>query len=248
MDLPRAVRARFCGRPRKVADYAELIFESSRELINWATQGALPKKRTVRIGSLSGLSRNFQFEFVEPLIEQTDFKFEVTTGDQQNLLRLLNEHELDVVLTSRNANSDNKANFHSNVLKSSPLLFVLKKDKKDPSNQDLSKLLKMKGLYIPGRQFESKAELEAYLDSHENIRIAGEVDDTALLRVLAVRSGCVVAIPEMGILNEIKNHEVTVIHKLPKIEQKYYAITRQRRDPNPDVRFLIEKSKGWSKR
>ncbi|HEY1079212.1 MAG TPA: LysR family transcriptional regulator [Bdellovibrio sp.] len=227
---------------RKVAEYASLIFESSRELINWATNGALPKNRTVRIGAISGLSRNFQYEFIEPLIQQADLKFEVTTGDQEKLMKLLADHHLDVVLSSRNATPDNKLNFHSHVLKSSPLVFVISKEHGGRSKKTLESILKNVAIFIPGKHFEAKPELDAYLEQFKELQIAGEIDDTALLRVVAVKSGCVVALPEMGILNEIENKDVLVLSRLQKIEQRFYAITRQRRDPNPDVRFLIEKS------
>lgn len=246
VDRSNPRRPEITDEGRKVAEYAESIFESSRELINWATKGALPKKRTLRIGAISGLSRNFQFEFIEPLISQQNLKFEIVTGDQNNLMKQLGEHELDVVLTSRNAKSDSKTNFHSNVLKSSPLVFVVKNDGQWKSKKNLNQVLSTLPIFIPGPQFESKPELDAYLEQFKNIKVRGEVDDTALLRVLAIRSGCVAVIPEMGIINEIKNKEVFVLHKLHTVEQRFYAITRQRREPNPDVRFLIEKSKSWS--
>lgn len=228
---------------RKVSEYADNIFESSRELINWATKGALPKKRTVRIGAISGLSRNFQYEFIEPLLSQNDLKFEITTGDQENLIKLLNEHSLDVILTSKNANSDHKTSFHSHVLKSSPMVVVTKKSRYSLLKKELSNVFESNSLFIPGRNFESKPELDAYLEQYQNIKILGEVDDTALLRILAVRSNHIAILPKMGILQEIENEEVLVLATLNKIQQRFYAITRQRRDPNPDVRLLIEKAK-----
>jgi hypothetical protein len=81
------------------------------------------------------------------------------------------------------------------------------------------------------------------LEGFHNLHIVGEIDDTALLRVMAVRTEMLVIIPEMGISNEIETKEVILIQRLSKIQQKYYAITRQRLHPNPDVRFLIESGK-----
>jgi len=226
----------------KVAEYADSIFESSRELINWATSGALPKKRMTRIGAISGLSRNFQYEFIEPLVNERNMKFEITTGDQENLLRQLGDHQLDVVLTSKNATTDSKINFHSHVIKTSPLVIVKKKKSGSRDLKNLDQLISENSIYIPGRNFEAKPELDAYLDKFKSIHIAGEVDDTALLRVLAIKSDSAVVIPEMGIINEIISKEVTVVARLNKVIQKFYAITRQRRDPNPDVRFLIDRA------
>ena len=228
---------------RRVLEYADSIFESSRELINWATKGSLPKKRSLRIGAISGLSRNFQFEFIEPLIKELDVKFDMTTGDQDNLIQLLSDHKLDVVLSSRNANPDHKTQLHSHVLTKSPLVFVVRKKAAPKRKKDLNSLMQSYSVFIPGRHFEAKPELDAYLEKFNEIRIAGEVDDVALLRILAIRSGEIVVMPEMGIRNDIESGEVQVLLRLAGIEQRFYGITRQKKEPNADVRLLISKMK-----
>ena len=231
---------------RRVLEYADAIFENSRELINWATKGALPKNRSIRIGAISGLSRNFQFEFIEPLIKEADVHFEVTTGDQDKLIQMLSDHRVDVVLSSRNANPDQRTQLHSHVITKSPLLFVIHKKAVPKSKRDLRFVLQTHSLFIPGRNFEAKPELDAYLEKFNGTRIAGEVDDVALLRILALRSGQVVVVPEMGIRNDIQSGDVEILLKLASVEQRFYAITRQKKEPNPDVRFLISRMKNES--
>jgi LysR family transcriptional activator of nhaA len=243
IDRTNPRRPQITDEGRRVLEYANSIFESSRELINWATKGSLPNKRSVRIGAISGLSRNFQFEFIEPLINELDVKFEITTGDQENLIQRLSEHQLDVVLSSRNADPDYKTQLHSNVITKSPLLFVIGKSKAPKTKKDLKSVLQTRSLFIPGRHFEAKPELDAYLEKFKGIRIAGEVDDVALLRILALRSGDVVVMPEMGIRNDIESKQVEVLFKMNHVEQRFYAITRQKREPNGDVRLLIAKMK-----
>lgn len=243
IDRTNPRRPQISEEGRKVLDYADSIFESSRELINWATKGSLPKKRHIRIGAVSGLSRNFQFEFIEPLIKELNVKFEITNGDQENLVRMLSDHQLDVVLTSRNADPDHKTQLHSHVITRSPLLFVVGKKSKWKAKKDLNDVLQSLSLFIPGRHFEAKPELDAYLEKFNGVRIAGEVDDVALLRILAIRSGSVIVMPEMGIRNEIESGEVLVLSRMAGVEQRFFAITRQKKEPNADVRFLITKMK-----
>lgn len=243
IDRTNPRRPQITDEGRKVIEYADSIFESSRELINWATKGSLPKRRSIRVGAISGLSRNFQFEFIEPLIKEADVKFDITTGDQDNLIQMLSEHQLDVVLSSRNADPDNKTQLHSHVITKSPLLFVIGKKAAPKGKRDLNSILQTHSLFTPGRHFEAKPELDAYLEKYQGIRIAGEVDDVALLRILAIRSGKVVIMPEMGIRNDIESGEVQVLLKMVSIEQRFYAITRQKKEPNADVRFLITNMK-----
>nr|BFD62334.1 LysR family transcriptional regulator [Bdellovibrio sp. HM001] len=243
IDRKNPRRPQITEEGRKVLEYANSIFESSRELINWATKGSLPNKRTLRIGAISGLSRNFQFEFIQPLIKDANLKFEITTGDQENLIRLLVEHKLDVVLSSRNADPDHKIQLHSHVITKSPLLLVMRKQSNNKRKKDLNSILTTHALFTPGSHFEAKPELDAYLEKFKQLRIAGEIDDVALLRILALRSGEVVAMPEMGIQSDLASGEVEVLLKISQIEQRFYAITRQKKEPNADVRHLIAKMK-----
>lgn len=155
----------------------------------------------------------------------------------------ISEHQLDVVLTSRNADPDHKTQLRSHVITKSTLLFVINKKNKLKDKRNLNLILKSHSLFIPGRHFEAKPELDAYLEKFKGARIAGEVDDVALLRILAIRSGSIVVMPEMGIRNDIESGDVEVLLKMAAVEQRFYAITRQKKEPNTDIGFLIKKMK-----
>lgn len=226
---------------RKVLEYADSIFESSRELLNWATKGGLPKKQILRIGALSGMSRNLQFEFIEPLLGRADLKLEVTTGDQKKLIELLQSHELDVVLTSNNVTDDYRRSTYANVLTSSPVVFVANQELKIKKNEDLAHHLSRFDLFIPGQNFEAKPELDAFLDNLKvKVRIAGEVDDIALLRILALRSKSIIAIPEVGVINDLRAGELSVVGTARGITQRFYAMTRQKLNPSNEIKSLVE--------
>jgi len=241
IDRTNSRRPILASEGRKVLEYADSIFESSRELLNWATKGALPKEKILGIGAISGLSRNLQYEFMEPLLGKKDIKFEVTTGDQKNLIDLLSGHELDVVLTSHNVSQIKGGNLYANVLTASPVVFLIRRDSKIKKTGSISERLSGLDLFTPGQNFEAKPELDAYLGSLDsNFRIAGEVDDIALLRILALRSGSVVAMPEMGVKNDIESGDLKVIALAKDIQQRFYAITRQKLNPNNEINHLIE--------
>ncbi|GAB4417129.1 MAG: LysR family transcriptional regulator [Bacteriovoracaceae bacterium] len=240
IDRSRPKKPEITEEGKRVLEYAESIFETSRELINWATNGELQKVQSIRIGAISGLSRNLQFEFIKPLINAQNIKFEITTGDQKNLIQKLKEHTLDVILTSHNVESEAGAGFHSHVLTTSPVSFVIHRSLMKKKFKNIKDYLQIYPVFIPGRNFEARSELLAHLERQNiDINIQGEIDDIALLRILAIRSGMIVAIPEMGIINEIENETVVVISRAERIEQRFYAITRQKKFPNNEIRELI---------
>ncbi len=225
---------------KKVLEYADSIFEASTELLKWAKQIDPSKRQTIRIGALSGLSRNFQFEFLKPIVSKVDIKIEITTGDQEKLVKLLRDHSLDLILSSHNIHSEGKSTFHAHVLTRSPLVFVIATTS-IRKKMTLREVLSQKSLYIPGHNIEARPELDALFERLRiSPKILGEIDDVALLRIFALRSGEVVVLPVMGVKDDIGAKVLRVIGKADGIEQKFYAITRQRKFPNPVIEKLIE--------
>lgn len=228
---------------KSVLSYANSIFETGDELLNWAHQGAHQNKQILRIGALSGLSRNLQFEFLKPILSLKGVRIEVTTGDQEKLIRLLKEHHLDLILSSHNVPADGRITLYSNVLTTSPLVFAIAKSEKLRSH-DIKDYLLQKSICLPGRSFETRPEIDAYLDRFKwDKEIIAEIDDIALLRIFAIKSASVVVIPEMGIRTEIESGDVHIIAKPRGLQQKFYMISRQKRSRNPIVEMLIEKMK-----
>lgn len=224
----------------KVLEFANSIFESSQELLRWAAEGQAATQ-VIKVGALSGLSRNLQYEFLAPSIGKPGIKIEVTTGDQDNLLQLLKNHSIDVILSSHNVKSAEAVSLYSHVLTSSPIVFVLATERRRKDSIDLATQLAQRSLYLPGSNFEVRPELDAFLDQLNcTFQIAGEIDDIALLRIFALRSGALTALPEMGVKNDIENGSLTVIKRTSAIQQRFYAITRQRRIPNRNLQLLIQ--------
>lgn len=228
---------------KSVLDFANSIFETGDELLKWAKGGSVASNQSLRVGALSGLSRNFQFEFLKPIMGRKDIRLEVTTGDQDKLVRLLKEHHLDLILSSHNVPAEGRVTFHSTVIASSPLVFVVSKYAK-VKGRKLNTYLSELPLYLPGRSFETRPELDAYL---EQIRcsktIVGEIDDIALLRLFAMHSKALVVVPEMGVRGEIASRAVHVVERPQHLSQRFYAIARQRRNPNPIAEHLVKTMK-----
>jgi LysR family transcriptional activator of nhaA len=228
---------------RKVLEYADAIFESSRELEQWAAGGGM-KQRAIRIGAISGLSRNLQFEFMSPLLGKPEYRYEVVTGDQQHLLGRLVAHDLDVVLSSRSGGTEG-LRIQAHVLTRSPVVLVSNRSPRVRSSST-AELLQGSDVFLPGSSFEAHAELGTYLESRfRGFRVAGHIEDIALLRILALRSGSVVAVPEMGVRVEVESGELKILARLEGIEQKFYALELSRLKPDPVMARLI---RGMSRR
>ena len=72
-----------------------------------------------------------------------------------------------------------------------------------------------------------------------SLQIAAEVDDVAMMRLL-VREGFALAVlPPIAVRDELATGLLVEADKLPGIHETFYAVTTERRFPNPHVIELI---------
>lgn len=238
---------------REVFRIADGIFEAGSELLRWADpasrESAGPRRvETIRVGCISGLSRNFQFEFFEPIVSSPELnqsiKIEVMSGDPEKLIPLLQNHAIDVILSSHNVHSYSRDKFQTTVLSRSKFVFALRREYFKKSHT-LSDYMAETALVLPGITFEARPEIDAFLarllkKTKIAPRVFAEIEDIALLRLFAVNSSFVVGVPEVGIRRELESGVVAEVARAEGIEQRYYAITRERRVPSETLSRLIE--------
>lgn len=240
VDRRNPRRPQITEEGRKTLAYADVIFESSRELASWAQKGVVSKVKRLRIGAISGLSRNLQFEFIRPLLGDNNSTFEATTDNQKNLVQMLMQHEIDVVLTSQNVSFDNTSRLMTEVLTTSAMVCVANPKLKIRKSRKLEEILAGQNLIVPGKSFEAKPELNSFLERLKvKPKIIAEIDDVALLRVMALKSEALVIIPKMGVKIDLERGEVKLLGKVENIHQRYYAITRPRLNPQDEIVKLI---------
>jgi LysR family transcriptional activator of nhaA len=70
-------------------------------------------------------------------------------------------------------------------------------------------------------------------------RIAAEVDDMAMLRLIARESTAVTLVPTLVVRDELRAGTLVERCAIPEIAERFYAITTSRRFPNRWVKQLI---------
>jgi len=71
-------------------------------------------------------------------------------------------------------------------------------------------------------------------------KIAAEVDDAALLRLLALSGGGLSLVPEIGVRFEIQARHLLKIKKMPDVHEQYFAIAAKRKRMPRVVANLIQ--------
>jgi hypothetical protein len=95
------------------------------------------------------------------------------------------------------------------------------------------------GIYLPAKSSPlTSAILETLKVDSPNVSIRGYIDDIAFLRLLAIETDSVVAIPKIGVKRELESRELVVVHEFRKIRQSYFLIHRQKGKRHPMLTII----------
>jgi len=222
-----------------VLGYSETIFSTGQELLSFVQNRPETNRHIIRIGALGSLSRNLQAQLLLPLLDKNNVQFSVVVGDFKRLTRLLKDHALDTILTTSMPDEDGQDELHAHLLTESPVCMVATRGQR-LRNLSLSEVLHDQKVFLPSRAMESRAEIDHYLSRHKiTINLVGEIDDVALLRALAIKGKGVVVVPKIGVAQDLEDETLVVLYEFKNIKQRYYAMTRQKKFPNPVIESLI---------
>jgi LysR family transcriptional activator of nhaA len=212
---------------RLVLDYAESIFALGNEL-QMTLQGGQQANQQLRIGAVATLSRNFQENLLRPFLGRNDVHITLESGSLGELLDRLVLHKLDVVLTNTPVSSDAHRSWRCQLLdRQSVCLVGPPRDGQPPF--DLRRDLQHVRLILPGRSSDIRSQFELYCDSHEvRATIFAEVDDMAMLRLLARDSGDVALLPAVVVQDELRTGALQLYLEIPEIVEQFFAVTQQR--------------------
>jgi LysR family transcriptional activator of nhaA len=81
--------------------YADSIFATGNELVEVLREGRREERQVLRIGAVATTSRNFQENFIRPLLDRDDVDLVLVSGSLPELLARLRVHSLDLVLCNQ---------------------------------------------------------------------------------------------------------------------------------------------------
>lgn len=227
---------------RIALDYAERIFQSGEELV--ATLGHQPTRRhrMLKVGAVATLSRNFQLQCLRPFIGRDDVELVLRSGALRDLLGRLRAHTLDVVLSNHAVRRDAETPWHCHLLEQQPVALVGPKRRTRAKFRFPDELAKTP-LLLPTPDNELRAAFDLMLE-RAGVRpiIAAEVDDMAMLRLLAREGAGLALVPPVVVKYELERGLLAIHHRIPEIQEKFYAITPSRRFPNPLVAEFLAKT------
>lgn len=225
---------------RMALDRADAIFATGDELVALLSGRDSTIRQVLRVGSAATLSRNFQLDFLRPLLGRDDVEVVVRSGSPADLLAALEAHRLDVVLSTAPPLSDAATAWISQRIAEQPVgLMGTPRRLTDPA-APLATLLSQNPLVLPTLESALRHSIDT-LCTRLNIqpRIAAEVDDMAMMRLLAREDVGLALLPPVVVKDELAAGLLVEAEAHPGLTETFYAITLKRRFPNPLLTELL---------
>ena len=222
--------------------YAETIHASGSELLSTFRDGVLQVRQVLRIGAVATLSRNFQESFVEPLLGRGDVTLVLQSGSLPEMLTRLAAHSLDLVLSNQRVHADSLHHGQCRRIARQQVSLV-----GQPRNAampfrfpaDLQGL----NLILPSPQSELRAAFDLLCEQYKlRITALAEVDDMAMVRVLARASAAPAVVPTVVVRDELRDGTLQEYCRLPNLWENFFAINVKRQYQHPLIEGLFERS------
>jgi LysR family transcriptional activator of nhaA len=195
----------------------------------------------LKVGALTTLSRNFQLEFLRPVIGCADVELVVRSGTMRDLLAQLEAHALDLVLSNTAARRDARMPLRNHLLREQAVSLVGKPRRRRRAFRFPADL-RTEPVLLPSLDSDVRVAFDRVLEL-AGIRptIVAEVDDMAMLRLLAREHDAVTLVPPIVVQDELKSGVLVELCKIPGVTESFYAIVLKRQFPNPLVADLIKR-------
>jgi len=196
----------------------------------------------LRIGAVATLSRNFQESFVKPLLARPNVELVLQSGSLSDLLIRLGTHTLDLVLSNRPVQGDSEREWRCRRIARQQVSLIgrpLPKGKTMRFPEDLAGF----SLLLPSADSDIRTAFDLLCEQLDiRFRVRAEVDDMAMLRVLARDTDAIALLPSVVVRDELRDgrlHEYCVV---PNLYENFYAITVKRSYQHPLLKTLFSRT------
>jgi LysR family transcriptional activator of nhaA len=222
--------------------YAERIFSNGSELLSTLKDGQRRERTVLRIGAVATLSRNFQESFVKPLLSRDDVELVLQSAGLDELISRLDVHALDLVLSNRSVPPDAERTWQCRRIARQPVSLVGRPRKRRKPFRFPEDLDGMRVL-LPGRTSEVRARFDLFCDQLGiRTEVLAEVDDMAMLRLLARDTQELALVPTVVVRDELRAGTLEEYCVVPDLHEQFYAITVKRHFQHPALKALLART------
>jgi LysR family transcriptional activator of nhaA len=227
---------------RLVFEYADEIFSAGAELASVLQGRQLIGPTTLSVGIVSSMPKLIVERIIAPaLMGEAPVRVRCHEASLEQLLSELAVHRLDIVLSDQAMPDGLGLKAYNHRLGESGMSFFAQKSKARRLCGGFPQCLDGAPMLLPSQSSVLRRRLDDWFERHQLYpRIAGEFDDSALLKAFGEAGAGIFAGPS-AIEGEIcRMYRMAVIGQTTDITERYYAISPERRLTHPSIVLITD--------
>lgn len=222
--------------------HCEVIFRSGEALKRNLASGGTETRTPLRIGALSTLSRNFQLGLIEPLLRDMTTPFVLRSATISELLPALEAHLLDLVLVNQIPLRDSSTTWTARVLDREPVALV-GTPARIAGRRDYRELLASEPLILPTRDSGFRNGIDLVLEGLDaRPRILAEIDDMAMMRLLARADAGIAVLPPVVVKDELAAGLLEEACQMPGVSEQFAVLIPEHSFRHPAIGEIVSEA------
>ena len=227
---------------RVVFEYANEIFSVGAELASLVRGQQMTGPTTLSLGIVSSMPKLIAERIVAPamLVEQP-VRVRCQESSLEQLLSELAVHKLDLVLSDQPVPNGLGIKAYDHRLGESGMSFFALRSRARRYRARFPDSLNDAPLLLPSQHSALRRRLDDWIENHQiSPRIAGEFDDSALLKAFGEAGTGLFAAPTVIEEEVCRMYRMAVIGQTDEIKERFYAISAERRLKHPSVLLITD--------
>lgn len=222
---------------RVVHHYAEEIFGAGRDLLAAVKSNQPGRAIPLTIGVSNAVPKLVVCRLLRPLLHAAQAPRIVCKEDNtERLLGELATHAIDVIFADTPAVPHIRVKVFNHVLGKSDTAFFSNASKSASLKKRFPQSLHGAKMVLPTPNTALRRDLDTWFDT-QRIKpdVIGEFEDPALMKVVGAESGALFPAP-LAIADDVRRiYDVALIGRTADVQERYYAISAERRLTHPGV-------------
>lgn len=237
---------------RIVYKYAEEIFNAGREMVEVVKGETAGRAAKFSIGIADVIPKLVAHRVIESVLSLPQKPTLICRQDStEKLLAELSIHGVDLVLSDAPIPPGVHVRAYNHLLGECGVVFCaapqLAADlpmKRNLSGAALARQLARLPFLLPAEGTAMRRSIEQWFQEAEvTVSVAGEFDDSALLKVFGAAGAGFFSVPEVIEKEVCTQYGVRVVARVPEIRERFYIITPERRVKHPAAATIIAAAK-----
>lgn len=220
--------------------YANEIGKLGQELLQVISDKSYSSKTPLRLGALDSIPKQIVWEVAQRARRVDDCFISISEGSQEELIKELLSRNIDCFISNHPGDiSKDKSIISKSFIKGNVSIYGHKKFAH--LSENFPKSLSNQKMILPSHHSKLRHDLDYFFES-KKIKIIEEIEtqDTALLKIYALKGEGLAALPDLAAIDFMDNGEMIKIGTLPTIKEEYWLVSSKRTIDNPVASSLMK--------